>query len=168
MNKKVLYGVIAVLAVMMILIIVMAVTSNKPENIDTNTNTNTPTEQQSNDDTNKQEENLNQREEEDLEKYDLYSDSEKLVFSRDNRVYRVFGYEDNKIVSLKVYIKFASAEDAQKDSSSVNQSDENIKSITVDGRYVIMEQDAGKYKGLTTEQLRKELSAIDGVEEITK
>ena len=168
MNKKVLYGVIAALAVMILLIIVMAVTSNKTENIDTNTDTNPATEQQSNDDTNKQEENLNQREEEDLEKYDLYSDDEKLVFSRDNRTYIVFEYKDNKVFSRKIYVKYASAEDAQKDTAGLEELEEGIKSVTTEGRYLIMECDAGEYEGLTTDQLRKEVSAIDGVEEITK
>ena len=157
MNKKVLYGIIAgVVVIALVIVIAVVATSgkkcdeeviditdvdNSPEVVETVDNGETTTVS-------------------DVTDLEFYSDDKQIVFMQADNVYWVFGYEDNKITSYTVYVKCESAADAVAAALVYDNSDEDVRSVTTEGKYVKVETNPSAYEDLTPDQLRQAFSYL--------
>lgn len=157
MNKKILYGVIAGIIVI-VLVVTISVFVGK-EKKDDNNNTDLTNVDNSQEDV----ENVDTSEGvevSDVTDLEFYSDDKQIVFMQADNVYWVFGYENNKITSYTIYIKCEDATHAVAAALAYDNTDEDVKNVTTEGKYVKVETNASAYEDMTVEELKFSFSYL--------
>ncbi|MDO5569609.1 MAG: hypothetical protein Q4G04_05850 [bacterium] len=111
------------------------------------------------------EKSLNQTENvsEDVE---LYSDDTKLVFNFYDTYKIVYYYSGNTITGLEWYYTYDSVEVATVSLAAINAnltSDDQVESVTQNGRHIIVKMKPAAYEGMTTEEVKSTYSYLEQV-----
>ena len=87
-----------------------------------------------------------------VEEKDAHSDDNKIVFKDKDTIF-VFYFEGNKVIAFHQIIDMETAEMAQDLAKGLKDS-QNIRSITTEGQYVLIENKSGTYKNMMTSDVR--------------
>ena len=157
MNKKVLYAIIAAVVVIALVVVIAVVAGNgkkgDEETTDITDTNNTPEVVETVD-------NDEQQTISDVTDLEFYSDDKQIVFMQADNIYWVFGYEGNKITSYTIYVKCDDATQAATAALAYDRSDEDIKSVTTEGRYVKVETNPSAYEDMSPDDLRQTFSYL--------
>ncbi len=142
MNKKILIGMLVIVAVL-----VLTGCGNKKEE---EKKAEAPTEEKTNqEDVAPVEDAVPPVPEED---YELYTDANKMVF-RDGNNYSLYFYSGTKITGHQYYIDYETAEKAN-DALATYEKPKNVDKITTNGRFLVLAYAKSEYNGLTIYKVR--------------
>ena len=85
------------------------------------------------------------------------------------KTHLVYAYSGDKITGLKAYYEYADAAAAKKayDILSAAGTNDSYKSISVSGKYVILEANEAEYEGITASQVKEQVELMKSLENAT-
>ena len=83
------------------------------------------------------------------------------------KTHLVYTYAGDKITGLKVYYEYANKEDAEASYKYYNENAaEEYKSISHDGKYVILEVNESGYEGVTPEDVKQQIEFMEMLKDL--
>ncbi|MBP5647668.1 hypothetical protein J6X04_00015 [Candidatus Saccharibacteria bacterium] len=105
-------------------------------------------------------------------KYVLTVDSEMMGEDIESQEYAptkthiVYTYSGEEITGMKTYLEYADAATAQKAFDAMKESGEEMGDAKVDGKYIVATNEASTYEGMTTEDVKQQIQAIELLQNI--
>lgn len=110
-------------------------------------------------------ENSNENKTNDSDDLKLYSDNNKIVFES-GQGKMVFTYSGNKITGYSLYMEYENATLANVAANVLKaNNDSEIKNISTQGKYVVIEYNESEYEDLTVEDVKTAYSYLKEVKD---
>ena len=81
-------------------------------------------------------------------------------------IHIVYTYSGEEITGMKTYLEYADAATAQKAFDAMKESGEEMGDAKVDGKYIVATNEASTYEGMTTEDVKQQIQAIELLQNI--
>ena len=99
-------------------------------------------------------------------KYVLNMSADEMAFDDQEyaptEVHLVYTYSEDKITGLKTYYEYESAEKAKAAYDYISSNDADLyKSISVDGKYLILESKEEEYQDITPEDVKQQIEFME-------
>lgn len=95
---------------------------------------------------------------------ELYSDSTKIVFKKDNSK-MVYYYSGEKVTKYEVYLDYGNAATAKIMLEQLEDNDDTIKKKYIKGKYLVIEYAESEYEDLTVSDIRTAYSYLEELQE---
>ena len=104
-------------------------------------------------------------------KYVLNLDADDIAFDEEEyapiKTHLVYTYEGDKVTSLKAYYEYETAEAAQAAYSYINETQADAyKSITVDGKYVVLEANEEDYADVSPDDVKQQIEFMEALKDM--
>ncbi|MBR3228738.1 hypothetical protein IKF67_00655 [Candidatus Saccharibacteria bacterium] len=104
-------------------------------------------------------------------KYVLNLDADDMSFDDEEyapvKTHLVYTYEGDKVTSLKAYYEYENAEDAQAAYNYIKETQADAyKSISIDGKYVILEANEEDYADTTPDDVKQQIEFMEALKDL--